>query len=160
MHQAFISLPDEIAQSLVSSDPSLTAKTDILPILWENLKPLLFATVMSLQGVITTLMFSNKFQNGNYSKCVLTYLLEYSSMSLTILEILQNLAFVSARFGYSAFDEWNFVYLASIDLLSANPLQAALFIDRHIPGTSQSFFAYMRSTYTTSCRKSRCTILP
>lgn len=59
---------------------------------------------------------------------------EYSSVALTILEILGNLGFVSARFGYSAFDEWNFVYLASIDLLSSNPFEATLFVDRHMPG--------------------------
>lgn len=53
-----------------------------------------------------------------------------------ILEILRKLAFISARFGYSAFDEWNFVYLASIDLLSSNPLQTTQFVERHIPGIS------------------------
>lgn len=58
VHEAFSSLPDEIAQSFISTDPSLSAKTDIQPILWENLKTTLFAIVMSLQGVITNIMHS------------------------------------------------------------------------------------------------------
>ena len=49
--------------------------------------------------------------------------LEYSNLSLKLLEILRNLAFVSARFGYASFDEWNFVYFASIDLLCGSPPQ-------------------------------------
>jgi hypothetical protein len=61
--------------------------------------------------------------------------IEYSNLSLKLLEILRNLAFVSTRFGYASFDEWNFVYLASIDLLCASPPQAMAFIDTHLPGT-------------------------
>jgi len=53
---------------------------------------------------------------------------------LNVLEILRDLAFVSARFGYASFDEWNFVYLASIDLLSASPAHASEFVDSHLPG--------------------------
>lgn len=40
---------------------------------------------------------------------------------------------MSARFGYASFDEWNFVYLASIDLLSASPAEASVFVDAHLP---------------------------
>src|SRR5271170_1886093 len=61
--------------------------------------------------------------------------LEYSNISLKLLEILCNLAFVSTRFGYASFDEWNFVYLASIDLLCASPAQAVVFVNAQLPGT-------------------------
>ena len=64
VHHAFISLPNEIAQSFVNTDSSLTAQTDIVPILWESLKRLLFATVMSLQGVVTNIMHSSHLRNG------------------------------------------------------------------------------------------------
>ena len=64
---------------------------------------------------------------------------ESANLSLLILEIMKNLAFVSVRFGYSAFDEWNFVYFASIDLLSFNPPKAITFLEKHIPGTSMIF---------------------
>jgi len=60
--------------------------------------------------------------------------LDFANISIEILEILGNLAFISARFGYSAFDEWNFVYLAAIDLLAAYPLESASFIQKHVPG--------------------------
>lgn len=52
---------------------------------------------------------------------------------MEILEILRCLAFVSTRFGYSAFQEYNFVYLSSIDILASNPNQTMTFIQRHIP---------------------------
>jgi hypothetical protein len=50
------------------------------------------------------------------------------------LHILRNFAFISTRFGYSTFDEWNFVYLASIDLLSSFPKQVSSFLETRIPG--------------------------
>jgi hypothetical protein len=50
------------------------------------------------------------------------------------LNILQNLTFISTRFGYSAFDEWNLVYLASVDLLSPFPEQVSSFLQSRIPG--------------------------
>src|SRR5947209_9896911 len=44
-------------------------------------------------------------------------------VTMEILEILRCLAFVSTRFGYSAFQEYNFVYLSSIDILASHPTQ-------------------------------------
>jgi|SRR6266496_63480 len=95
----------------------------------------------------TTLLYSD-VSSGSHHKCNalissskwylpnrISFNTEYPNMSLIILEILKNLAFVSARFGYSAFDEWNFVYLSSIDLLSSNTPQATTFIEKQIPGT-------------------------
>ena len=64
VHASFSSLQEQTAQSLVSTDASLSAKTDILPIIWEHLKTLLFGTIMSLQGVIANAMHSRHFQNG------------------------------------------------------------------------------------------------
>jgi hypothetical protein len=55
-------------------------------------------------------------------------------MAFEILEILGNISFVTARFGYTSFDEWKFVYLASVDILSAYSIQAKHFIERHTPG--------------------------
>jgi hypothetical protein len=52
---------------------------------------------------------------------------------MEILSILRSLAFVSTRFGYSAFQEYNFVYLSSIDILSSHIPQSITFIKRHIP---------------------------
>jgi len=64
VHASFSSLQEQTAQSLVSTDASLSAKTDILPILWAHLKTLLFGTIMSLQGVIANVMHSRHVRNG------------------------------------------------------------------------------------------------
>ena len=53
--------------------------------------------------------------------------------TMEILEILRCFAFVSTRFGYSAFSEYNFVYLSSIDILSSAIPQTTTFIQKHIP---------------------------
>jgi hypothetical protein len=122
--QAFSSLPNPIAESLLQTEPSLTVKTDVNSIIRENLQRVLFATVMSLQGVITNLMHSRNF--------------DYADISLRILDVLRQLAFISTRFGYASFDQWNFVYLASIDLLSSNPSQAISFVQNYNPSISLS----------------------
>lgn len=88
---------------------------------------------MSLQGVITTTMHSRNVRNGTPQPSDKQSDVEYSNISLNVLEVLRNLAFVSTRFGYATFDEWNFVYLASIDLLSASPAEASDFVDSHLP---------------------------
>jgi len=59
-------------------------------------------------------------------------------MSLECLEILRCYAFISSRFGYSAFSEYNFVYLSSIDILSSNTSQSIHFIRKHIPPSRTS----------------------
>jgi hypothetical protein len=125
VNEAFSSLPIPVAESLVKTEPSLSAKTDVIPILWEHLQRLLFATVMSLQGVIANLMHARN--------------LGYADISLKVLDILRHLAFVSTRFGYASFDEWNFVYLASLDLLSSSPTQATSFVQNYHPSISLSY---------------------
>lgn len=140
IHDAFSSLSDSVAQTFVSTNISLSANTDINAILWENLKRLLFATVMSLQGVITNLIHSGNLRKS--SALLIQPDVGCMDMSVEVLEILRTLAFISARFGYSAFDEWNFVYLASIDLLTASPLQSAAFILKHVPGIYLQYIAY------------------
>jgi len=140
IHNAFSSLSDSLAQTFVTTDISLSANTDVNAILWENLKRLLFATVMSLQGVITNLIHNTNLRKS--SALLAQSDLDCVDMSAEILEILRTLAFISARMGYSAFDEWNFVYLASIDLLTASPPQSAAFILKHVPGIRLQYIAY------------------
>ena len=118
---------------LLRTDPSLSAKTDVSPLLWESLKRYLFATVMSLQGIITNLMHS--CAHSGSPQHLMNIEIDPSVVSFEILEILGHLAFVSVRFGYSAFDAWNFVYLASIDILSAFPAQVIILLNKHIPST-------------------------
>jgi hypothetical protein len=130
LHESFSLIPDGSARALIATDQSLTAKTDIYPVLWENLKRLLFATVTSLQGVITNIMHSRLKQNGSSSKSID---LEFAEMAAQVLEILRTVAFVSVRFGYRAFDEWNFIYLSSVDIISAYPLHATSVIEKQIP---------------------------
>src|ERR1700738_2291982 len=116
LHESFSLIPDDSARALIATDQSLTAKTDIYPVLWENLKRLLFATVTSLQGVITNIMHSRLKQNGSSSQNIN---LEFAEMAAQVLEILRTVAFISVRFGYTGFDEWNFIYLSSVDIISA-----------------------------------------
>src|SRR5579862_5507551 len=125
----------------------MSAKDDILPILWETLQRLLFAVVMSLQGIITNIMHSRigTFSLPHYHFLIsglpfYTQLrrfpianLDGVPVTMEILEILRCLAFVSTRFGYSAFQEYNFVYLSSIDILASQPSETMTFIQRHIP---------------------------
>jgi hypothetical protein len=132
LHDLYSQLPESTARSLVNPDPSLKAETDILPNLWAKLKTFLLSTVMSLEGVITHLMHSTQFQNGIPSFFIID--VEYGNMASKLLDILGNLAFISTPLGHSSFDVWNFVYLASIDLLSPDPLKSNIWIERHIPG--------------------------
>jgi hypothetical protein len=76
-----------------------------------------------------------------------------SHPALQVLHILRTLAFVSLRFGYAAFDEWNFVYLASVDILAAHPRQAAIFVENNISGTPPE--KLMRHSDNTSCGQRR-----
>jgi hypothetical protein len=162
----------------------MSAKDDILPLLWETLQRLLFAVVMSLQGIITniihsrigTLLFYSFFHAvlSGFSpsplpcpcfplpRCLVRaspflatsadlhpYILapkfvtvapansDGVPVTMEILSILRSLAFVSTRFGYSAFQEYNFVYLSSIDILSFSIPQSITFIKRHIPSLGQ-----------------------
>jgi hypothetical protein len=132
MHDTFAGLSDQTTQVLLTTAPSLNAQTDVISILWENLKRYLFAAVMSLRGVITNLIHSSAVGNGTHSESHSDP--EYAGITFEILEIFGNISFITARFGYASFDEWKFVYLASIDILSAYPIQATHFLERHIPG--------------------------
>lgn len=58
---------------------------------------------------------------------------DYALLAEKSLTILGNLAFISSKFGYSAFDEWNFIYLSNIDILSRYPLKASHFISQNPP---------------------------
>ena len=50
-----------------------------------------------------------------------------------ILLILRNFYFVTSRLGPNALSSYNFVYLASVDILSSYPLQAERFIAEIVP---------------------------
>ena len=58
VHEAFSGLSEPTVKSLMTTDPSLSVKTDVTSMIWESLKRYLFATTMSLQGVIVNLMQS------------------------------------------------------------------------------------------------------
>jgi len=133
LHSAFAALPEPTAQSFTSADQSLTVQTDIFPALWENLKRLLFATIMSLQGAITNAIHAPRMRTAPFSRPL--QIPELAQQASKILAILSTLAFVSVKFGSSAFDEWNFVYLAAIDILTAYPAKTTTFIESCTPGT-------------------------
>lgn len=89
---------------------------------------------MSLQGIITKVMHSSKLGHGNHHVSMSDT--EYVTISGKVLEVLRNLTFISTRVGYSTFDEWKFVYLGSIDLLSSSPIKASMFVEKYVPGKS------------------------
>jgi hypothetical protein len=82
------------------------------------------------------------FRNGI---TLITSYLDFPDISTRVLDILGSLAFISVRFGYNGFDEWNFVSLAAIDILSAYSIQATLFIENRIPSNSQSIHPSSRA---------------
>jgi len=73
VHYAFSSLSEDIATKFNTAGASLDVEGDETLMLWESLKRLLFATVMSLQGLIANIMHSARLRNGNLPsrKCTL-----------------------------------------------------------------------------------------
>lgn len=64
VHHALASLPEDIATQFTTASASQDVKGDATSMLWEGLKRLLFATVMSLQGFVTTVIYSPYLRNG------------------------------------------------------------------------------------------------
>ena len=138
VQRAFASLPENTTHRFTLASSSHDVKDDATSMLWEALKRLLFVSVMSLQGFITNIIHSSRLRNGT-SLTLLNLIGDAPTLAALNLNILENLTFISTRFGYSAFDEWNFVYLASIDLLSPFADQVSSFLQSRIPGAhSQS----------------------
>ncbi|MCJ1389365.1 hypothetical protein MMC18_002222 [Xylographa bjoerkii] len=88
-----------------------------LPLLWQILKSTLFAVV-----IMETSLLGRVIGDGTKPP------LQAPLVATLALYTLRNLYFVSSRLGQSAFSQYNYVYMSSVDILSNYPTQAEAFL--------------------------------
>lgn len=94
-----------------------------LPILWQVLKGFLFSTVTILQSIISrALLDSNMHKNTILHVAV-----------RQCLQILRNVHFIVVRFGSTSFSAHNFVYLATLDMISQSNEDCMEFLRSNYP---------------------------
>ncbi|KFA79513.1 hypothetical protein S40288_01092 [Stachybotrys chartarum IBT 40288] len=99
-------LDPAVESTILSADTMQTTR----PLLWQLLRKLLFATVVTLQAVVSRSLLDPHMLNEAVA---------YRTAAKS-LHILRNLYFISCRDGNSAFQVYEFTYLTSIDVLSRN----------------------------------------
>lgn len=94
-----------------------------LAALWKLLRSTLFATVIILRGVIGRLLNDSMLSSNAIAPVLATQ----------TLQCLRNLYFISTRTGTDSFSQYTFIYLTSIDILSAYPSQSSEFLQSIAP---------------------------
>lgn len=83
--------------------------------LWLSLKNLLFSEVVIFQGILTRFLTSRP---GFFSRYPLEH--EYKQLSIGILYCLYHMNFVLVSIGQGGFDNYNFVYYLTLEILLKN----------------------------------------
>ncbi|KAJ4355868.1 uncharacterized protein N0V89_003889 [Didymosphaeria variabile] len=94
-----------------------------VPLLWRLLKAALFATTITLRGVMIRTL-GDKTLAGDAVAPVL---------ASQALQTLRHLYFITSRLGPASFSQHTFVYLTAIDILSAYPMHADKFLKSIAP---------------------------
>lgn len=89
-----------------------------VPLLWRLLKAALFATTITLRGVLIRTL-SDKTLAGDAVAPII---------ASQTLQTLRHLYFITSRLGPASFSQHTFVYLSAIDILSAYPMHADKFL--------------------------------
>ena len=83
-----------------------------LPLLWQVLKSAMFSVV-----IVQSALISRSLRDPRMPRDKLLY------VAVSSLRTLRNLYFISSRLGHNSFSQFNFVFNASIDMLTKYPAQ-------------------------------------
>lgn len=111
---------DPAEESLYLEDEALN-KT--VPTLWRLLKAALFATTITLRGVMIRTLGDRVLAGDAAAPMVASQ----------ALQTLRHLYFITSRLGPASFSQHTFVYLTAIDILSAYPIHADKFLKAIAP---------------------------
>ncbi|KAI9788125.1 MAG: hypothetical protein M1833_003124, partial [Piccolia ochrophora] len=112
-----------------------------MPILWQVLKAVMFASVVVLRAVLGRMLGDRILSDSQREGCILFYLIMQLTsagapyIATEVLHTLRNLYFISSRLGPNAFTSYNFVSLTAVDILSHFPQHAHAFLDDTKPDT-------------------------
>jgi hypothetical protein len=94
-----------------------------VPLLWRLLKAALFATTITLRGVLMRTL-GDKTLAGDAAAPVI---------ASQALQTLRHMYFITSRLGPASFSQHTFVYLTAIDILAAYPVHADKFLKSIAP---------------------------
>ncbi|KAL5420056.1 hypothetical protein PMIN03_000264 [Paraphaeosphaeria minitans] len=94
-----------------------------VPLLWTLLKAALFATTITLQGVLVRTLGDSTLAGDAVAPVIASQ----------TLQTLRHLYFITSRLGPASFSQHTFVYLTAIDILSAYPMHADKFLKAIAP---------------------------
>ena len=89
-----------------------------VPLLWNLLKAALFATTITLRGVMIRTLGDKTLAGDAVAPVVASQ----------VLQTLRHLYFITSRLGPASFSQHTFVYLTAIDILSAYPMHSDKFL--------------------------------
>lgn len=94
-----------------------------VPLLWKLLKAALFATTITLKGVLIRTLGDKSLAGDAIAPVIASQ----------TLQTLRHLYFITSRLGPASFSQHTFVYLTAIDILSAYPMHAEKFLKTIAP---------------------------
>ncbi|KAH8153063.1 uncharacterized protein LAJ45_02650 [Morchella importuna] len=94
-----------------------------IPVVWQILKSILFASTLILQELMSRVAESPALCDSENGPMIAS----------KVLHVLRGFYFITSRLGPNAFSSYNFVYFAAIDILSSYPPQAEEFVKGIVP---------------------------
>jgi hypothetical protein len=111
-----------------------------IPVVWQILKSILFASTLILQELMSRVAESPALCDSESRsdldcppKLNLLISIDGPMIASKVLHVLRGFYFITSRLGPNAFSSYNFVYFAAIDILSSYPAQAEEFVKGIVP---------------------------